>query len=633
MKQTLSARYNLYFMLILCLGCFFSLPGMVFAIDVEEVKWGFDSQSSQRKCIPLSLKLSNNTPDLFDELVQLNRLQYNGTKVGAPLCRKVYLAPYSSQWVQFYPYILDERNDEWSINWGPRFLNYRKFSRNAAKYEPAENTFSTVTRIVLTSSDSLSQKGSAFKRYPEELFPPSVTATDSLDEVILDHVPRWDAARKESFMDWLYQGGTLHLLNDPTGGNLDFTTGMASLNVPQDYFRVGAGLVIRYPQKLTQLTAKILLDRQQEIVAQELSLLDAPKTPAIPPTKQSGNNNQQDNYYYGDPNTKLLYALADMTQPEHNWAVIYLMTIFYIFLVFPGCYLFNKRQKQYHYRNSLLFLLITVAVFSTIFWSIGKRGYGEATTINSLMVARPLEGDQYDLMCWVNAFVTSGAEYQFTSPGSGVIFSTAQDTEKVQGAIFNGIDGAFLADIPPFSSRSFLYRIKAPFPKQEINVIESRIKDGRKLRTLLVEARTKLPGTIIKAQVLYDDQFYSLNQLEEDGRTYWRLGSEYTTVESLKQYLDVDRMLRARFNYSNEKKESEKQYAELYQPSLLRALDLNSPQEINGYQGNRERITLFLFFEIPEEFKLKTNVRGEQQGRILFAYDLPLPAIKSDKND
>jgi len=108
-----------------------------------------------------------------------------------------------------------------------------------------------------------------------------------------------------------------------------------------------------------------------------------------------------------------LYQLSEMTQPDHNWTMIYILSSFYIFLIFPGCYLFNKKQKGKGYRNSLLFLLITVGVFSTIFWSIGKRGYGETTTINSLVIARPLKGNQYDLTYWINTFVTEGAEYQF----------------------------------------------------------------------------------------------------------------------------------------------------------------------------------------------------------------------------
>ncbi|WP_298866422.1 hypothetical protein [uncultured Gimesia sp.] len=94
------------------------LPGTLYAMDIEEAIWGFTNQRPTGQCIPLSLLLSNNTPETFDELVQLNRLQYNGTKVGAPLYRRVFLAPYTSQWVQFYPYIIDKQQENWSLNWG-----------------------------------------------------------------------------------------------------------------------------------------------------------------------------------------------------------------------------------------------------------------------------------------------------------------------------------------------------------------------------------------------------------------------------------------------------------------------------------------------------------------------------------
>ncbi|MFH1300952.1 MAG: hypothetical protein ABIK07_07795, partial [Planctomycetota bacterium] len=419
-----------------CAGIALLLPSSVYALDIEEVIWGFGNQQMKGECVPLSLLLSNNTPEVFDELIQLNRLQFSGSKVGAPLFRKVYLAPYSSQWIQFYPYLIDDGQGEWSLNWGPRFIYSRKISRTGRDSGNSQNDEAPPARIILTNTTSLSQSGGKFMRYPEELFPPYVTATDSLDEVILDHVPRWDPVRKVSLMDWLFKGGILHLLPDSSGANLNFTTSMAELNTPQDHFRVGSGLVIRHPVTINKLTESQLVSRVLEAHSDEFAAITG-ATSSNEHKKQPTAQQSDDSSYYDDVNTKLLYSISEMTRPDHNWTIIYVMTVLYIFMIFPGCYLFNKRQKSYHYRNSLLFLLITVALFSTIFWSVGKRGYGETTTINSLIIAQPLKDDQYDLTCWNNAFVTGGAEYQFSSAGDGIIFTTAQEAEKVRGAIFN----------------------------------------------------------------------------------------------------------------------------------------------------------------------------------------------------
>lgn len=618
--------------LIFWIGMMTALPGSVFAIDIEEAIWGFNNQNSTGKCIPLSLKLSNNTPEVFDELVQLSRIQYSGNKVGAPLCRKVFLAPYSSQWVQFYPYIIDERQGDWSLNWGPRFIYSRKVSRNAGNYAKKQESGAQLSRIILTSSTALSQSGSQFKSYPEELFPPSVTATDSLDEVILDHVPRWDAARKESFMDWLYQGGTLHLLSDSSGANLNFTTSMVELNTPQDHFRVGTGLVIRHQGKLNQLTESLVVSSLQDARAEELAMVAVPKSTESK-KKQPVSQQHDDSYYYGDANANILSVISEMTRPDHNWTIIYIMTVLYIFLIFPGCYLFNKKQKHYHYRNSLLFLLITVIIFSTVFWSVGKRGYGETTTINSLVIASPLKGDQYDLTCWVNSFVTSGAEYQFSSTGNGIIFTTAQEAEKVRGAIFNGLDGIFYSDIPPFSSRRFMYRIKAPYKEHNIQVIDYEIDASSQLKSLLIEARSALPENISQVQVIYDRKIYDLKQSEEDGRTYWVLGNGRKPLSSWNTRLEVNSRFRRSYEYLTEEKDPSQIYDALYERMVMKYLNLVRPSQLNQYQGEKARIKLFLYSDIPEEFKLKTNVQGVQQGRVLFAYDLPFPEKKNDKND
>ena len=626
-KTNFAARNYRQLIMVGWAGMFLLFPSCVFALDIEEVIWGFGTQQARGKCVPLSLLLSNNTPEGFDELIQLNRLQFSGSIVGAPLCRKVYLAPYSSQWVQFYPYLIDKGREEWSLNWGPRFIYSRKFASNGSVSDNNQTDEDPLTRIILTSSTSLTQSGGAFKRYPEELFPPAVTATDSLDEVILDHVPRWDAARKVSFMDWLFKGGTLHLLPDPSGTDLNFTTSMAELNIPQDHFRVGSGLVIRHPATIQKLTKKQLVARMLAAHTDEFSTMAAttPSTENIQPTTQSEN----DSYSFGDANADLLQIISEITRPDHNWTIIYAMSVLYIFIIFPGCYLFNKRQKSYHYRNSLLFLLIMVAVFSTVFWRIGKRGYGETTAINSVIIAHPLKDDQCDVTCWNNAFVTDGAKYQFSSSGDGIIFTTAQEAEKVKGAIFNGVEGRFYSDIPPFSSRSFMYRIKAPFKNQNIKVLEYKIGANSILESLKLELSPAFPKNPLNLHVLYGRTLYHLSQTQENDRTCWTLHKARTPLTAWQSTMESDSNFARRAVYLEEEKESHEIYELLYRRLVLKELNLIRPGQLRNYQSDKARVKVFLYTALPEELKLKTNVQGAQQGRALFVYDLPLPEQKN----
>ncbi|MFK7776904.1 MAG: hypothetical protein QM501_02120 [Gimesia sp.] len=611
-----------------CVGMLFLFPCTVFAMDIEETIWGFNNQRTKGHCIPLSVLLSNNTPEIFDELIQLNRLQYNGTKVGAPLYRKIYLAPYTSQWVQFYPYIINAQREDWSLNWGPSNL----YSRRIDKPDSNSNNNEKVSRIILTSRNTLQQSGSHFKQFPEEVFPPAVTATDSLDEIILDHVPRWDTARRASLMDWLYGGGVLYLLPDASDKNLIFSAKMTELNAPFEHFRVGAGVVIRFQGKLKSLNKKQLLSRKQEVQVAELSAVGLPVSHPEMNSKPENMNNNHEYYGMDNINSNLLYQLSEMTHPDHNWTMIYLLTGAYLLMIFPGCFLFHKKQKGY--RNSLLFILVTVAIFSTMFWSVGKRGYGETTTLNSLILARPLKNNQYDLSYCVNAFVTEGAEYEFSSNGEGVIYTTAQEIEKVRGAIMNGIDGSFHADIPPFTARSFLCRIKSPYQKPVIQVLDYDIDKHSKLKKLKIEFKSPLPKNTSNTQVLYDQVLYDLKKTEQVDAIIYELGTRQTPLSQWTSKLESISTYNRRFGYQNEDADIPEIYNGLYKILVLKDLNLFRPRDIKDFHSDRSVIKLYIYCDIPDEFKLNTSVDGLQIGRTLFVDQIALPEKKNDlKNE
>lgn len=617
--------------IISCLVMVLFFPTSVFALDVEEVIWGFGNQRTKEKCIPLSLRLSNNTPDPFDEVVQLNRLQA-GSKTGAPLYRKIYIAPYSSKWVQYYPYIIDLGQNDWSLNWGPRFLYNLKIPDYSRWGDASQSALGQKIRVVLTSGDSLSRDRSRFRQFPEALFPPFVTATDSLDEVFLNHLPQWESVRRKSFMDWLYRGGVLHLFPDLTGTNLEFSASMAELNVPLDHFRVGEGLVIRHQGKMNKLNQ----DKIESILNQiEIDGLSAINVTAPTAKDRTSDEDQYENYhYYGDMNSNFLGQLTDITRPEHNWELIYLMTFLYIFTIFPGCYFFQKKQKGY--RNSLLFLLITVGLFSTIFWTIGKRGYGETTTINSLVIARPLKGNYYDLTCWNDSFVTDGAEYEFSAEGEGVIYTTAQAYEKVRGAIYNGVDGKFFTDIPPFSDRRFMYRIKAPYTKTGFQVLDYQITKDSALSSLKIGLKSNLPENISKMQVFYNHNLYDLKVKQEQGRKLLELDRGRTALIKWKKTFE-DEMFYGNpygYRYRNGDQDASEIYEGLYEPLVMHCMNIRSEDQLGNYQGKLSQIQLYIYCDLPEEFKLRTDVQGLQQGRVLFVTKLALPEKKVElKNE
>src|SRR5581483_5623718 len=90
-------------------------------------------------------------------------------------------------------------------------------------------------RVILDDPNSVMSKGGQMKFHlPDNLFPPFATATDALQLVILDHVPRWEESRRQAFLDWLYLGGTVVVLHDSSGKFPDFAGPMSILKAPVD---------------------------------------------------------------------------------------------------------------------------------------------------------------------------------------------------------------------------------------------------------------------------------------------------------------------------------------------------------------------------------------------------------------
>ena len=64
-----------------------------------------------------SVLVDNPSANPFEGTIRLKKL-VAGKQVDAIIVETVYLAPYSSRWVQFYPYIKSDW-DTWEVSWVP----------------------------------------------------------------------------------------------------------------------------------------------------------------------------------------------------------------------------------------------------------------------------------------------------------------------------------------------------------------------------------------------------------------------------------------------------------------------------------------------------------------------------------
>ena len=259
-------------------------------------------------------------------------------------------------------------------------------------------------------------------------------------------MPRWDAPRREAFLDWLRRGGIVHVIRG-AGGSPAFDGDLAPLNIAVPRERIGAGFVVRHEATRAECSEEFLTKAGFAPLA----------------IKEGGNT-----VLYGFDHA-LLRGLAGLTRPEIKWWLIYILTLAYLGIIGPLHYRWSKR---FDYRISLGIFSGTVVVFALAFILAGRRGAGEVQVTNSLSIARALGDRRFDVMQWASAFATDGDFYKLTHPAPANLYSMTSDVESVNGRILNGRDGHFDVDIPLYSSRPFLHRGVMQGDDTSVQVIE-----------------------------------------------------------------------------------------------------------------------------------------------------------------
>jgi len=606
--------------------------GAARGVDVDEVRWGFDGRSVQNQFNLLSVLVSNPEPEPFDGALRLTKSL--SSRVGARIEERLFLAPLTSRWIQFFPY-LDSASYEWTLSWG---------RGPSQRIEFRQAPFGETARVFLDFDDTLGGAG-LLKRFPAALFPAVSTGTDGLQAVFLDHAPKWDKPRREAFLAWLRRGGVVHLFVEAGGRHPVLEAELAHLNAPLDRQRIGAGLVFRHARDRQQLDRTFLKRlRQQERAGHQFRTDDAADQAdgeASEEDRETISEEAQEQIdtdeleratpVYGggynpdawDPTSAMFGQLSRVIEPNHNWSLIYGLTASYTLLIFPGGYLFARRLRDF--RLSLLALGVTIALFSVALAAIGRRGYGESTTVHTAAIAKHLHDGSYDVTQWSNLFVTGGDDYLVEHKGRDRLYSTAQAFEAVNGVIDNGVEGRFLVDIPPYSSRRVLHRSLAQAPPVELEVqqwqVEERLqtfsaKVGEAFGSMLAESR--LPPRIA---LLHGRRIYSIQR--EGTHLSLKKGSV-----PLANQLNVDQlraMERTVFGGDFEELSPDQRFRNLFPAVVGASLDLRSRSVIKNFRLPEGRAKLLIYTGMPSEFSLANDSLGQQAGVVLFSIDVFAP--------
>jgi hypothetical protein len=547
------------------------------ALEIKESLWGFDGQAAPGRFNLLSLRVANPGAKPFDGELLLVETRGLDMAVGAPYAQPVYLAPGTERWVQFLPFVANEF--EWQVRWGRS--NKERTAVNAPR-------LGAPATVLLVDPSSAFASAARLKVFPAPLFPTSVAATDGLAQVALDHVPRWEAARRQAFLDWVRCGGVVHVLRGP-GDPVEFTDDLAELDSPARLLRVGAGSVVRHDKLVAEFGI-------EDLASAGWPLLE----------RKSGEGGGAVIYR---PDQTLLRSLTTLTKPKVPWPLLYLLTIAYLVVIGPVHY---RWARKVDYRIALAGFLGTVAVFALAFIITGRRGSGEKQVAHSVAIAKHLGGGRWDVRSWISAFVTSGDYYSLRHAGEASYYSAASDSEAVHGALHGGREGRFDVDIPLYSSRAFMYRGVLGGPKGGIALGKA---DGKEIEFMLPEGWTLKP---IEAWARRGGRMFELKAMNEDGR---RLRSVPGAGVARADFFDPSHL--AQFNqygWSSERFEPEHAFRTLV--GLYSGDVAGFENRFTAWPRHEDHFEVFILSKAPPEFALKGKNFAPENGWVITVHDV-----------
>jgi hypothetical protein len=298
-----------------------------------------------------------------------------------------------------------------------------------------------------------------------------------------------------------------------------------------------------------------------------------------------------------------------------SWTVIHLLALAYIGVIGP---LHFRYRRKLDYRVSILAFLATVAIFGTLFAVVGRRGYGESQTVNSLTIARTLGGGRYDTMQWINAFATTGDLYTLTHGAPTNLYgSIAADAGASR--ILSGKDGRIQLDIPLYSSRTFLHRAVMTGIDTTVTVEPGA---DRTLSTLRLRTGAGFPKDFVEARLYANGNYYSLTL--RDG--VFQLTDKSAKDTSPSYWRETLQPLAYSYNQFSQDRDpdSHRHLVPLLAARVLGVTDI-FPQTVVPPANLTQPWKLCIIAPAPESFRLQGPGFERERGWVLYVQDIIQP--------
>jgi hypothetical protein len=285
-------------------------------------------------------------------------------------------------------------------------------------------------------------------------------------------------------------------------------------------------------------------------------------------------------------------------------------------MVSPGLGFFSRRRISW--RTSLAALVAITALFSFLMFQLGRRGYDEVATTHTIALARPIDGQTWSVKSYSNVFVTRGDTYAITHSGGEGAYSTAQSLEAVRGLIHNGQDAGLVADVPLFSTRSFVFHgpIEAPGIQVELEAWPDDI------RQLVMHVDESFPADAADIRLVYKRHVHVVVREGDE----LRVGGGLETIEHA---LGLDNPYQygyygPGYYYYDDGASApvaEKVFADLWSAIAAEALGVRQASAAQDLTAQDEAL-LLIYVPLPEAMHVRgENLPGEV-GRVLYVITL-----------
>jgi len=594
-------------------------------IRIADKIWGFDGRVVNGQFMPLSIELDNLSDEPIEADATLRSVAGMIRETGGTATQSVFLGPHSRRWVQFYPYIVgmtsswrfELRTEDETFTFDPIDQPRSVLESNSSQMKDVDQS---LPAVILDRPDAIVKIPATIKHMPEEIFPPYATATHGLYALFMDHVPDWETPRQEAMLSWLKAGGRLHLLQDQNNQTLRFSGPLAALNEPFVEFHVGSGSVTRHEIQRGQLTKEIVTTA---VVTQGLSRADQDEI-------EQYNQQTSGSFSFGTSATDdddLFAELRQLTQPEHLWWLIFLLSLCYVGLIFPGCWILS-RQRTLHFLVTYGAIAGLAAIFSLVFLFIGRRGYGEATSLHSVAIARVEDDTHSSVLQLTTLFVTNGNTYSITDKDRQTLFASGASEESVDARITSGNTASFVSRIPPYSSQAI--RSRRRIETEDWNLaVSSLSQQGDELKDLTIAFGEKFPNDpLVECMVLHGRNLHHtkidrthmqllLVSRRELLRSYCTPANSYMGGVSVlgQDVMEVDEI---------PEDPVEACFQRMLPDLVRRSLVDDCIQDVGKFRLPDDRIRLLVYAPMLDNQQLSVDADVRRVGRVLYVRDLLL---------